>query len=102
MPNWNQLLNELKASGSTQDVLRRKYLAELHGLTGRNTILYYSGWLQKQQPGNPHYRVHDADKTGFMTVVHGLDRSLGLDLFLHTPGGDLAAAESLINYLRSL
>lgn len=38
----------------------------------------------------------------FMNAVHGLDKSNGLDLILHTPGGDLAATESLINYLRTI
>src|SRR5271156_1801853 len=37
-----------------------------------------------------------------MSVIHGLDRSKGLDLFLHTPGGDMAATESLIDYLRQM
>ena len=39
------------------------------------------------------------DKNGFMSVIHGLDKSKGLDLFLHTPGGDVGATESLIDYL---
>lgn len=38
----------------------------------------------------------------FMNAVHGLDKTKGLDLILHTPGGDLAATESLINYLRKI
>ncbi len=46
--------------------------------------------------------VNDADKNGFMTVVHELDRSKGLDLLLHTPGGETAATESLVNYLRGM
>ncbi len=78
MPDWNELLNELQAAGSTHDVIRRKYLHHLHELTGRNIILYYSGWLQKRNL--PGVEVNDADKNGFMTVVHNLDRSIGLDL----------------------
>ncbi len=39
------------------------------------------------------------DKNRFMSVIHGLDKSKGLDLFLHTPGGDVGATESLIDYL---
>lgn len=31
-----------------------------------------------------------------------MDRSQGLDLLLHTPGGDVAAAESLVRYLRAM
>ena len=43
MPNWNQILNEVKAAGSTHDIVRRNYLAKLHEVTGRNIIAYYSG-----------------------------------------------------------
>lgn len=46
--------------------------------------------------------IHDDDKNGLMAAVHGLDRTLGLDLILHTPGGDLAATESIVNYLRAM
>ncbi len=104
MPNWKNLLDEVKAVGGAHDVVRRGYLARLSELTGRNTIVYYSGWLQK--PG-PTYRgirfdVNDADKNAFMTTIHGLDRSKGLDLVLHTPGGSVAATESLVDYLHSM
>lgn len=34
-----------------------------------------------------------------MGVLQGLDVSNGLDIILHTPGGDTAATESLIDYL---
>jgi hypothetical protein len=37
-----------------------------------------------------------------MATVHKLDRSKGLDLLLHTPGGDVAAVESLVDYLRKM
>lgn len=100
MPNWNEILNEIKEAGSTHDVIRRRYLAALHELTGRNVIIYYSGWLQK--PGFPGVEVNDADKNGFMSVIHQLDRKLGLDLVLHTPGGDTAATESLVHYLHAM
>jgi hypothetical protein len=45
MPDWNEILNEIKASGSTLDIIRRKYLKKLSELTKRNVIIYYSGWL---------------------------------------------------------
>ena len=99
MANWQEILNEIQASGSTFDVVRRNYLKRLYDLTGRNVIVYYSGWLQK--PTLPGTQLNDADKNGFMNVIHQLDRSKGLDLILHTPGGDTAATESLVDYLRS-
>lgn len=46
------------------------------------------------------FEVNDGDKNGFMATIHELDRSKGLDLILHTPGGDVAATESLVGYLR--
>lgn len=48
MPNWNEALNDVKARGSTYDVARREYLDKLHQTTGRNVIVYYSGWRQKR------------------------------------------------------
>ena len=48
MPDWNQLLTEIKAAGSTYDLVRREYLRKLHEKTERNVIVYYSGWLQKR------------------------------------------------------
>ena len=105
MSAWNELLNETKAAGSTHDIIRRRYLNQLFELTGRNIIVYYSGWLQKPAlVREPAVRIdiNDADKNGFMSVIHGMDRSKGLDLILHTPGGDIAATESLVDYLRAM
>jgi hypothetical protein len=99
MPKWAEILSELKTLGSPQDIVRRKYLTELHEVTGRNVIAYYSGWLQKS--GDLPTALDDHDKNGFMNAIHGMDTSLGLDLLLHTPGGDAAATESLVEYLHS-
>lgn len=99
MPNWYDILNEIGKIGSPHDIVRRNYLKKLSEYTNRNTILYYSGWLQKNVPGT---EVNDSDKTGLMTVVNGLDRQKGLDLILHTPGGFTAATESVVDYLHSM
>lgn len=106
MPNWTNVLTEIAAETQNHgelaaDIVRRKYLAELSAHTNRNTIAYYSGWLSSN-PNNPQLYVNDGDKNAFMTVVHGCDFSKGLDLILHTPGGDIAAAESLVDYLHQL
>jgi Serine dehydrogenase proteinase len=105
MPNWGDILNEVRASGHTTDVVRRKYLKKLHQTTKRNVIIYYSGWLQRKTPPGTaplDFGINDTDKNGFMSVVHRLDRKVGLDLLLHTPGGDMSATESLIDYLRQI
>lgn len=105
MPNWNDVLKELqdytnKAAGSL-DLVRRKYLTRLYKHTNRNVIAYYSGFLSK--PNIAQSGVNDEDKNGFMTTIHGFkDRTKGLDLILHTPGGNLAATESIVDYLRRM
>lgn len=70
--------------------------------TGRNVIVYYSGWLHKVGLPSELFSLNDADKNGFMSAIHTLDRSKGFDLVLHTPGGEIAATESLVDYLRSM
>ena len=105
MPTWNHLLEEVKAAGSTFDVVRRKYLKQLYRRTGRNVIVYYSGWLQKGEllrQSASSLTLNDSDKNGFMACINRLDRSKGLDLLLHTPGGSISATESLVDYLRSM
>lgn len=99
MANWNDLLTEIIKDGSTHDIVRRKYLKRLSTLTGRNVIAYYSGWLQK--PNAPNLIINDNDKNGFMNAIYKLDCSKGLDLLLHTPGGETAATESIVDYLRN-
>lgn len=74
---------------------------QLHAhLEQRNIICYYSGWLSKQKIEG--IEITDEDKNGFMLCVDGLDKTKGLDLFLHTPGGSVAATESLVHYLKEM
>lgn len=102
MPGWNKVLEEIssrQAEGrQAVDKVRRHYLSKLHKHTKRNVIAYYSGWLSRPSQF-PNLEIGDDDKNAFMTAVHKLDRSLGLDLILHTPGGNVAATESLVDYL---
>lgn len=105
MPNWNAVLKEIEkakgdASQSPFDVVRRSYLAKLHQHTGRNLICYYSGFLLK--PSIEGIELNDDDKNGFMLCIHKLDKAKGLDLFIHTPGGDVGATESLVYYLKEM
>jgi len=103
MAGWKDILNEVKEAGSTHDIVRRKHLASVSELTGRNAIFYYSAWLEKVQfarQGVTGFEVNDNDKNGLMAAIHGMERDRGLDLILHTPGGETAATESLVDYLR--
>lgn len=102
MPGSNEILNEIRTAGSTHDIIRRNYLLKLHQLTGRNVVAYYSGWLQRQEVRGTAVSISDADMNGLMTVLHQLDHNIGLDLILHTPGGEISATESFVGYLRSI
>lgn len=102
MPNWEQVLNEINAVAASPgplDRVRRKYLEQLSKHTQRNVIIYYSGWLQRNNNAVQSI-IYDEDMNSFMTVVNGLDTTKGLDLLLHTPGGDTAATEAIVEYLR--
>lgn len=83
MGNWSIILEEIKSTSSQTDIVRERYLKALSDYTKRNVIAYYSSWLTKT--GVPNLDICDADMTGFMTAVNGIDCSKGLDLILHTP-----------------
>lgn len=103
MPSWSKILSEIDASANVQRTLvlkRQQYLQKISSITGRNAIAYYSGWLK--YPSAPNVIINETDKNAFMEVVCGLDREKGLDLILHTPGGDLAATESIVTYLKRM
>ena len=78
---------------------KKKYLQDLSSHTGRNTILYFSAFMNKNVRDAT---INDRDINAFMETVHKLDREKGLDLILHTPGGDISATEQIIKYLRSM
>lgn len=115
MPNWNDILQEINETQayhqrlaivhqnlaqSSHDIIRRKYLKALHENTGRNIIAYYSGFLSK--PRVTQLEINDEDKNGFMMAVHKLERSKGLDLIIHSPGGSIGATQSIVNYLHKM
>ncbi|MDZ7868779.1 MAG: ATP-dependent Clp protease proteolytic subunit [Rheinheimera sp.] len=105
MPNYNKISQEIATEAALNpepaaDAVRHRYLAKLHTLTQRNVICYYSGFLSF--PGVANTAINDSDKNGFMNAISGIDVTKGLDLILHTPGGDIAATESIVDYLRDV
>lgn len=115
MPTWGELQRELKqirervsADGGLQDgdpapsdLLRRKYLARLSALTGRATIIYYSGFQQHPEAAQFALSVSTNDMSGFMEACSNLKGQRKLDLFLHSPGGSADAVEQICAYLRT-
>ena len=78
------------------DGIRRKYLSQLHQLTGRDTIVYSTDFLAG---GGPLSTIILEDMQGMMEVCRDLNGP-GLDLILHSPGGSAEATASIVRYLR--
>lgn len=105
MPSRSDILNSILNEKGTLDFVkldtqRKNYLQQLSTYTSRNVITYYSGWMSKRNAED--VSINDKDINAFMDTVYKLDKSKGLDLILHTPGGDIAATEQIINYLHSI
>ncbi len=105
MPTWSDILKEIRLSaidGGRQDIdgVRRKYLYRLHEHTGRNVILYASGWIQRDGVPSNFISIGDEDIHALMEVNAGLNGP-DLDLILHSPGGSIDADEAIVDYLRS-
>ena len=105
MPIWSEILSELHSSSEQDgipdfDGVRRKYLLELHHYTGRDVILYATGWIQKREAPAASVSIGDEDITALMEVISGL-KGPNLDLILHSPGGSPEAAEGIVSYLRT-
>lgn len=107
MPSWERILKETAphtdaqgnvVPGLSADALRHKYVSALAAQTGRNVIVYYSGYLSGLTDNTS---INDTDMTGFINAMEGIDPAKGLDLILHTPGGDPNAAEAIVSYLHS-
>lgn len=106
MPSWNEIVTDVQKQGDSVaqfkhlNNLRKDYIADLSKFTGRNVIAYYSAFLSS--PNHRRTTIIDEDMNGFMNAIYGMDRTKGLDLILHTPGGEICATEALGNYLVSM
>lgn len=103
MPTWPEVqveILQLQQQGAADPLsaVRHKYLKKLSEKTGRTAIAYYSGWLSAPALQVSHI-INDEDKAGFMQCAHKVAHRTGLDLILHTPGGAVTAAESIVDYL---
>ncbi|MBY5442125.1 hypothetical protein HFO93_01210 [Rhizobium leguminosarum] len=68
---------------------------------GTNVLFYASSFLQKPQLPAYLTQIMHEDINGFMTSIHGMNWDSGLTLLLHTPGGAINAAETIVAYLQS-
>lgn len=103
MPGWGDILNEVQATRNPAtgqydlDGVRRRYLTQLHALTGRSTVVYATDWIGG---GSPAAAISLQDMQGLMEVFRDLPGP-SLDLILHSPGGSAEAVDRLVRYMRS-
>lgn len=105
MSNYIAIENEISSFHHPLDIVRHNKLENLSNFTGRNTIAYYSGFIPNSKIAGNHpeyFSIEDNDINHLMSVVDDLDKSKGLDLILHTPGGELVATEAIVNYLKQI
>ena len=107
MPSWSEILNEIMSSTTMSqrqpsydfNKVLGKYVVHLSEKRNRSVIIYYSDWLNRTK--GPNIEINDQDMEGFMNACYGIDKSKGLDLILHTPGGDPLAAEGIVKFLHN-
>jgi len=99
MATWSEVIQEIQTAPNQFDTVRTDYLKRLAEYRGRNIVGYYSSFLHKNEIDTS---ITDLDMQSFMATVHGLQRTEGLDLVLHTPGGGIAATEAITEYLKKM
>ena len=113
MASWQEISDEIRNARDNYETVRHKYLQEFRELRkGRNVIAYYSGFLHNSSLNGD---IDDRDLTAFMSLSigkreegdvkgprDGVEHSKGLDLILHTPGGDVTVVERIMNFLYGL
>jgi ATP-dependent protease ClpP protease subunit len=106
-PAWNEFIREMDKQPDEKKAswLNQKQQQTLNNISnlrkGSNVIFYASSFLQK--PMVPAYDIQITleEINGFMSALHGMNWDKGLTLILHTPGGQAAATETLVEYLHS-
>ena len=80
-------------------------LANIHQLTGRNVILYYSGWLEKPEQTRGKrgdFFLNENDVQSLKANISPMNPANGLDLILHTPGGSITATKAIVEHLHTV
>ncbi|MGP1520094.1 MAG: SDH family Clp fold serine proteinase [Treponema sp.] len=107
MPSWSDIINTLRDNTGvdptdTINNFLHNSLKKISSIRGnRNVIFYASSFLQKPYLSTTDISTTMEDIHGFLASTHGLDCNKGLVLILHTPGGEINATESIVEYLHS-
>jgi hypothetical protein len=97
MPTWDKILKEVESLNPLRVV--DKYLHNLSTQTKRTSICYMTAFTVVKPPvPSLFHSIIDQDIQGFMTCSKGVGKD-GLNLIVHTPGGDYEATKRIITYL---
>lgn len=103
LPTWSEILNEilnsLKTDPLSLDKVRRKYLKEVADYLKKPVILYATRWMDNPILSPIDVQITWADKQAFMETVYGI-KDKEIAIILHSPGGQIEAAQSIVEYLR--
>lgn len=107
MSTWKALLDEYTTLAPQYQ--GEWLLSKLFGALGaiqqnrenRHVLLYGSAFLQKPYVPGASLSITSEDINGLMACLHGMSWERGLTLVMHTPGGQIDATESIVEYLRS-
>ena len=102
MASGNEILDKiLEYKNTGQDLIRRRYLAELSEYT-KNDVILYAASFSSNTPNvcASLLNIGQDDIPGFMACMNGL-KSHRLDFVIHSLGGSLEAADQIVQYLRS-
>lgn len=106
MPSWGELLGSIQLAEQTQgpvnfDQRRLEALKTISDVTDRPVVSYYAAFLSANGPqAAAATAINLGDIQGLMEVFRGLSGT-GLDVILHSPGGQAEATDSLVRYMRS-
>lgn len=97
MPTWDKILKEVESHNPLRVI--DKYLFNLTRQTQKTSICYMTAFTVVKPPvPSLFHSIIDQDIQGFMTCSKGVEKD-GLNLIIHTPGGDYEATKRIINYL---
>ena len=92
------MLNNIKYEVCKE--IRINFLKKIHEHTKRNILSYYSGFIKC--PQSTFSPIIPFDREIIINLINKMDKTKGLDLILHTPGGRIDITESIVNYIKKM
>ena len=103
MASWSELLGDFQKIPDKSEWIFDNFKKRLSKISeifnDANVIFYASAFLQKKNI--PEVSIDSEDINGFMNALYQAQTEKDLILILHTPGGNINAVETIVDYLHS-